>query len=443
MIEDYNPWWVSRDRIGEVEAYRRFEESDVRWIPDVVDRLSLRPFSLNFVFGPRQVGKTTALVLLAKRLLDGGVDPSAIFYLSCDRLADYRELDEVLGDYLRFRRANGVSSSFMLLDEVTYPREWHRALKGRIDGGDLRNDVLVVTGSLSMSAKGEMEAFPGRRGMGRNLLMLPLPFPRYAELLGLKVPRGGLDFALSGSARYSHLVTELNDALGRYLVTGGFPSAVRENFRTGRVPRGVVADFISSVASDINKLRRSETFFKLAVRGIIERTSSELSYQTLARSFGVGTVKTAISYVELLERLYLLKVVEQVDQDGNVLVRRGKKLYFTDPFIYRALSSWTFADVPDESKLVEGVVATHLSRLFDVFYARAGEREIDVAIKGDGDMVGLEVKFGRVRGLARALGKIRRLYVLSRDEVDGNVIPASLFLAMLDVPQSVELNVLA
>jgi len=67
MIEDYNPWWVSRDRIGEVEAYRRFEESDVRWIPDVVDRLSLRPFSLNFVFGPRQVGKTTALVLLAKR----------------------------------------------------------------------------------------------------------------------------------------------------------------------------------------------------------------------------------------------------------------------------------------------------------------------------------------------------------------------------------------
>ncbi|MFP3195168.1 MAG: AAA family ATPase [Caldivirga sp.] len=42
-------------------------------------------FSLNFLFGLRQVGKSTALLLAIKRLLDEGVNPKAIFYYSCDK----------------------------------------------------------------------------------------------------------------------------------------------------------------------------------------------------------------------------------------------------------------------------------------------------------------------------------------------------------------------
>ena len=79
MIENYNPWWVSRDRISELEIYRRFEEAEVKWIPDTIDKISFTPFSLNFLFGPRQVGKSTALLLTIKRLLDEGVNPKAIF----------------------------------------------------------------------------------------------------------------------------------------------------------------------------------------------------------------------------------------------------------------------------------------------------------------------------------------------------------------------------
>jgi Predicted ATPase (AAA+ superfamily) len=140
VIEDYNPWWVSRDRISELEIYRRFEEAEVKWIPDVIDKISFTPFSLNFLFGPRQVGKSTALLLTIKRLLDEGVNPKAIFYYSCDMLADYRELDEVLGDFIKVKRMNNVRSAYIFLDEITYPREWYRALKSRIDRGDKTND---------------------------------------------------------------------------------------------------------------------------------------------------------------------------------------------------------------------------------------------------------------------------------------------------------------
>ena len=172
----------------------------------------MSPNSLNFIFGPRQVGKSTALVLLIKRLLEEErVNPKSIFYFSCDKLADYRELDEIIGEYIKFKRANNISSSFIFLDEITYPREWYRALKSRIDRGDFRNDVLIVTGSLSMSAKREIETFPGRRGGGKNLLMLLLPFSKYAELFNVDIPKGDRGFVISNHARNSHFLRELGE----------------------------------------------------------------------------------------------------------------------------------------------------------------------------------------------------------------------------------------
>jgi len=440
VIEDYNPWWVSRDRISELEIYRRFEEAEVKWIPDAIDKISFTPFSLNFLFGPRQVGKSTALLLTIKRLLDEGVNPKAIFYYSCDMLADYRELDEVLGDFIKVKRMNNVRSAYIFLDEITYPREWYRALKSRIDRGDFRNDVLVVTGSLSISAKREVETFPGRRGGGKMLLMLPLPFPRYVELFNIHLPRGDLGFVLSNYQAYHQFTPTLNDLLEKYEVTGGFPNAIRDFLRTGGISNDVLSDFISSIVSDVNRLRRSETFFKLTVRGIMERAASEFSYHTLSKSFGVGTVKTAISYVELLERLHLLKVVEQVDLEGNVMPRKEKKFYFIDPFIYRAFAFWTSARLPDESGLVESIVLTHLSRIYDVHYTKA-MGEVDAVVK-NGEPIGFEVKFGRIRHERRILGRMKRIYILSKDTLGDNVIPVSLFLAMLNIPQTIELKIL-
>ncbi|MDT7862627.1 MAG: hypothetical protein RRA45_10515 [Saccharolobus sp.] len=48
MIEEYNPWWISKDRIKELEVYRKYEESEVKWFPDVIEKVSLSPYSLNF-----------------------------------------------------------------------------------------------------------------------------------------------------------------------------------------------------------------------------------------------------------------------------------------------------------------------------------------------------------------------------------------------------------
>jgi hypothetical protein len=145
------------------------------------------------------------------------------------------------------------------------------------------------------------------------------------ELFNVKIQKGDLDFVLSNYMRNVQFLSELNELLEKYLITGDFPNAIRDFVKYGKVGENTISDFISSIISDVNKLRRSETFFKLAIKGIIERTANDFSYHTLSKSFGVGTVKTTISYVELLQKLYLLKVLEQIDPEGNMLTMKENK----------------------------------------------------------------------------------------------------------------------
>jgi len=89
---------------------------------------------------------------------------------------------------------------------------------------------------------------------------------------------------------------------------------------------------------------------------------------------------------------------------------------------------------------VESIVLTHLSRIYDVHYTKA-MGEVDAVVK-NGEPIGFEVKFGRIRHERRILGRMKRIYILSKDTLGDNVIPVSLFLAMLNIPQTIELKIL-
>ncbi|MEM2122406.1 MAG: AAA family ATPase [Candidatus Bathyarchaeia archaeon] len=169
-----------KEGIEEDEDYARWRESKIRWYPSLLEKIELRPFSLDFLFGPRQIGKTTLVKLLMKKLLQG-TDPKSIFYYRCDKLTDFKELDEKIGEYLRMKKVEGIGTSYIFLDEVTFPKEWFRAVKYRIDLGDLKGDILFLTGSLSMFTKKEVEAFPGRRGLG-DFILHPVNFREFIKI---------------------------------------------------------------------------------------------------------------------------------------------------------------------------------------------------------------------------------------------------------------------
>ena len=69
ILRGLNPWWREEEWEDKDKNLVDYNNQKIRWTPEWIRRLSLEPFSLNFVLGLRQVGKTTGLKLLIRDLL--------------------------------------------------------------------------------------------------------------------------------------------------------------------------------------------------------------------------------------------------------------------------------------------------------------------------------------------------------------------------------------
>jgi len=402
-MEGYNPWWY-----GERDVF--FDEwlrLKVRWVPKVLDKFSFIPFSLHFFIGPRQVGKTTALRILINRLLKCR-DPRSIFYFSCDEVVDFRELGEVLDNYLSYREAWGVGSSIIILDEVTFVSEWYRALKSRIDRGVFKNDVLIITGSASIELIAGKERFPGRRGYGRDIYMYPMSFSEYVGHFG------GISLIVSGIEEIDSLIdanrvfsNRLRELFMNYLKTGGFPLPIRELFERGFVSYLSRRAYLDWLRSDWLKSGKSENYMKEIISYILEASPSPVSWNVIARNTSVSSPNTVRDYIELLSNLMVARISYWISPSGEVNYRKNKKISFVDPFLYDVFSKYTKVDV-DESIIVEAIVASHFSRLAPVFYWR-NRSEVDVIIKYRNKLLGFEVKWRRKPIYARRPFRVRTL----------------------------------
>src|SRR3989344_1544415 len=156
QLAEQNPWWKGKEFIESDFDLIRWGEKKHPWIPFFVEKINFEAFSLHILLGPRQVGKTTALKLIIRKLLEKS-DSKSVFYFNCEDLADFKELTTVLKSYLELKNQWGVKNSFIFLDEVTSPKEWFRAVKFMIDKGDFRNDVVFLSGSSSIAIKRETE----------------------------------------------------------------------------------------------------------------------------------------------------------------------------------------------------------------------------------------------------------------------------------------------
>jgi predicted AAA+ superfamily ATPase len=98
LIQKHNPWWKNQERDYTLDKWKTMK---IKWIPKWVEEISLEPFSLNFVIGLRQVGKTTGIKLLIQRILKKN-KPEGIFYFNCDFIPDVEVLKRLLDVYLSF-----------------------------------------------------------------------------------------------------------------------------------------------------------------------------------------------------------------------------------------------------------------------------------------------------------------------------------------------------
>jgi predicted AAA+ superfamily ATPase len=388
-MERWNPWW----RGEQDPTYQAWLQLPIKWLPKEMQQVSLKPYSLNFISGPRQVGKTTMLKLLIARLLEK-TDPRAILYLSCDELSHYTELGEVLDSYIRARRSWGIGGSYIFLDEITFVEDWWRALKARIDDGSLSSDVVFVTGSASLDLLRQKEQFPGRRGYGVDVVMRPLGFRSYVMVrTGLELAEADRISDIGQPMEANRVFRETLAAhFSDYLETGGFPLAIREWAEQGRVSEATKRALRDGLRSDWLRAGKSERYMKEVIAYILQARGTPVSWLGISKATSLGSPHTARGYVETLEDLMVAQTLNHVGPDGRALHRKNKKIHFTDPLIYRVFSEFTNTEL-DEAAVVEGVVAAHLARKYETYYWR-NKTEVDIILFENKGLHGIEVKWG-------------------------------------------------
>jgi len=366
LLKIFNPWWEKKDWEGDDKQLREFESMKIKWIPSWIKEISLMPFSLNFVIGPRQVGKTTGIKLLIKELLKEKKGFS-IFYFDVESLQDVKELRDVLLAYKKIKEENGVENSFIFLDEVTNLKEWWKILKSFIDAGMFKEDVITVTSSSTLRLLKQAESFPGRRGFGKDIEVLPLSFPEF-----LKVH--GIDWI-----RKKTLEEEIQNQFKAYLSFGGFPKSINgpDFFK----------DLIGSIETEILKNGKSPLTAKQIISAILEMVPSPLSFNAIANRIGISN-KTVESYIEDLENLYILKVAYFKDEYVNF--KKEKKIFIRDPFLLNCLAAWCNKEIRKDF-LYEFIVQEHLLRRFKEIYYYRNRYEIDCIAGG----LKVEVKAGK------------------------------------------------
>jgi predicted AAA+ superfamily ATPase len=367
-----NKGWEHED----VHLQRLHRKAFVHPFPEV--RLGM---GLHMIRGPRQVGKTTWLkILLAQHSRE---KPTDCFYLSCENVRDHLDLAEVLKS-VRKRK-------LLFLDEITFVKDWARAIKHEIDRGSLATTVL--TGSNAADLRRGGERLPGRRGQGIDLLLLPMNFDEFCRAR-----------RQAGWALPSRL-----DELKQYFRIGGFPAAVQEAGGENRMPIEAHQTYQQWLAGDFTKFGKQEMHLREILLQIALTMSTPLSLQTLASRTQLGSHHTAQSYVELLEDCFGLRTLYAVDPNtGAFRFKKDKKFYFTDPLIYWMSLNWAGHPVPPEAEAVLAELTAHetLSRRHKrLGYFHSPKGEVDFYVRNEW---AIEVKWSPVvRNVSPAFKTLR------------------------------------
>ena len=384
-----NPWWTNPQWAGVDPHLEELRGRSVQLeAPAFVSSIEVGGRATHVVRGPRQVGKSTGLKLLAERAHQSGLDGRQLIYLALDLLED-QPLEEAARTITRAKQLSGAREpALVLLDEVTAVPKWAKAVKSVWDAGHTRRDTVVCTGSSAIDlVEGEVEGLPGRRGSGHDFLVLPHTFAEFARAvdpLMPESPRLSVAEIVADRALFeSHLVylPQLQQTLQLYLRFGGLPVAVIEAATGAREPSRETQRVVwDSISRELRKRGASETAVRALLERVVRSLGSKTNWSALAREMDVplGGRKTppdarsVRDYVELLGLCYETLVVYFWKQGTATNdLAKDKKIYFADPLLHHAVLQRTPGLTFDEPAAVENALAMGLYRSYEPFESQA------------------------------------------------------------------------
>jgi len=300
--------------------------------------------------GPRQCGKTT----LAKELLsEGGV------YLNWDIRRDQKLIREMSWD---------KSAPLLVLDEIHKSPKWKNYLKGLVDEFGNKPKVLVTGSARLDTFRKSGDALTGRF---------------YSYTLHPIDVSEGMQFLPNLTSRQT---------VERLLDSGGFPEAFLQPQEAERL-RNNRMDLV--LQEDLRDISRSTQMrgMQFLLEIFRERTGELIQFANLAKDLSVSP-PTVKSWIEILEKLYLIFLVHPFSRGIARSLRKEFKVYFYDS-----------GAAYDKAQRLENIVACSLLKQIQFrrdsegkryalhFFRDREKREVDFVLTKDGKpRLAIEVK---------------------------------------------------
>ncbi|MBI4689608.1 MAG: ATP-binding protein [Nitrospirae bacterium] len=377
-----NPWWNEE---GSIDEY--FKNMKPRaYLERLYNLITEKEIHRAVVLmGPRRVGKTVLLYHTIQKLIDSGINPKNICYISTESPVYIGlGLEKILEFYSRIFDLKSLKNCYIFFDEIQYLRNWEVHLKKLVD--DYRGVRFVASGSAAAALK--LKSIESGAGRFTNFHLPPLTFYEYLYLLAkddLIVQKG----YASGMEYFASDIQSVNKEFINYLNFGGYPEAIFSEAIKADPNRYIRSDIIDKVLlrdlpglygiQDIQELNRLFTM-------LAYNTGNEVSLDEL--STGAGVAKNTIKkYLEYLEAAFLIKMVHRIDQKGRKFKRANYfKVYVTNPSMRSALFGPISAEHDFMGNIVETAVVSqwlHSEDFNKLFYARWKSGEVDLVSIGE------------------------------------------------------------
>ena len=403
VLTAFNPWWKTGavnpkmaqpyKRFAFHEAMKRLDQTDIR-----------RTVVLT---GTRRVGKTTIQYQMIEALLNRGVSPQKIVFISMDHpMLKLSGVNEVLECY--HENIYAEQDVYYFFDEIQYAQDWDKWLKTIYD---MQPDTKVVaTGSASPALiKGNQESGAGRWSV------IPVPtmsFYEYCELLDLERPELPSDFkptqmlSMTQQERTQIMLqlSKVQNHFTRYLQVGGFPELAKadNDIMAQQIMREDVVDkVLKRDLPSLYKIRNATELERIFL--YLCNVSSEIvSIDAIAKELNGVSRPTVENYIQYLESANLIYQSWPVDMAGKKVLKSKPKIYIADAAIRNAvlMDDSLLTDPVEMGKIVETAVYKHVAAFYyrkatSVGYFRGGKKnkEIDIVVDYNSGNILVEVKY--------------------------------------------------
>jgi len=350
----------------------------------------LKYFRIVAINGPRQSGKTTLQKRIAKN--------KKMEYFTFD---DSDIFKTVTDDPMGFLKYTSKKKN-IAIDEVQMIPQIIPAIKITVDNVN-KKGMFLLTGSSDMFKNSKIKESLAGRMASFNLFPLS-----YAEINNKDI--NIIDKLFSNDFNKLNIDESISkEDFISAVVNGGYPEAyelpikAKKSWFNFYIKSRITKDIAEFENVQLDKIMHLDKLLKV----LASQVGSLVNYSSIANAIGI-TDKTVRKYIQLLEALYIVKLVPSYSNNRLKRVVKSPKVHFIDS----GLASYLLSASVDSlmlgkndfmGNLVETFVyselikhQSHAQESIEIYHYRDQQKiEVDFVLESNsGDVVALEIKSG-------------------------------------------------